>query len=149
MPLGLAPEQVWVPSADAPDAYERRLADADGFDVLLLGCGAGDGHVAFLGPGSPRDGRTAIVELAESTRRDNLATFPAFESLDAVPRHGVSIGLGTIADARRVVVALSGEGKRAAASRLRSTQAFDPAWPASIVHDLPAGEIHLDAAAAA
>jgi glucosamine-6-phosphate deaminase len=127
--------EVWVPDPDDPAAYDERIAAAGGIDVFLLASGASDGHVAMLGPGAPRGARTAVVELAESTRRDNLATFPEFESLDDVPGRGVSVGLETIAAARALRLVLHGEDKRAATERLLSLDRYDPAWPASIVYD--------------
>jgi glucosamine-6-phosphate deaminase len=132
---------VWLPDPDEPAAYDGRIADAGGIDVFLLASGATDGHVAFLPPGSPRDGRTSVVELAETTRRDNLRTFPEFSALDDVPRHGVSVGLATIADARALRLVIHGEEKRGAVERLLSLDRFDPSWPASIVHDHPDAEI--------
>jgi glucosamine-6-phosphate deaminase len=143
-PLGLRDEQLWLPDAGDPGAYDERIAEAGGIDLFLLASGASDGHVAFVPPGSPRAGRTAVLALAETTRRDNLATFPAFASLDEVPREGVSVGLGTIADARALRLVLHGAGKRDAAERLLALDTFDPSWPASIVHDHPDAEIWLD-----
>lgn len=140
--------EVWLPDPTDPAAYEQRIAEAGGIDVFLLASGASDGHVAMLGPGAPHDGRTAVVELAETTRRDNLATFPDFRSLAEVPTHGVSVGLATIADARAVRLVLVGEDKRAAAERLLALDSFDPAWPASIVHDCADARILLDRKAA-
>jgi glucosamine-6-phosphate deaminase len=85
-----------------------------------------------------------VIELAESTRRDNLATFPKFASLDEVPAQGVSVGLATIASARTLRLVLHGAAKRTAAARLRALDGFDPSWPASIVHDHPDAEIWID-----
>jgi glucosamine-6-phosphate deaminase len=143
-PLGLGEEQVWLPDATEPEAYDERIAAAGGLDLFLLASGASDGHVAFVPPGSPRDGRTSIVTLAESTRRDNLATFAGFPSLEEVPTHGVSVGLGTIADARLLRLVLHGVDKRGATKRLLALDAFDPVWPASIVHECEQAEIWLD-----
>ena len=146
-PLGLEPEQVWLPEPAFPDAYDERIAAAGGIDLFLLASGATDGHVAFLPPGAPRDGRTSVLAIAESTRQDNLVTFPEFGSLDEVPTHGVSVGLGTIAAARTLRIAIHGADKRAAAARLLALDEFDPSWPASIVHDHHDAEIWLDEAA--
>jgi len=148
-PLGIPEERVWLPDPASPEDYDERIADAGGIDVFLLAAGASDGHVAFLPPGSPRDGRTSVVRLAESTRLDNLATFPQFRSVDEVPERGVSVGLGTIAGARAVRLVLHGEDKRVAAGRVRSLAGFDASWPASIVHECEDAEIWLDEAAAA
>jgi glucosamine-6-phosphate deaminase len=135
--------EIWMPDPDDPPAYDDRIAEAGGIDVFLLASGASDGHVAMLGPGSPRDGRTSVVPLAESTRRDNLATFPEFESLGEVPTQGISVGLATIADARALRMVIHGEDKRGAIDRLLSYKGFDPEWPASIVHDHDEAEILL------
>jgi glucosamine-6-phosphate deaminase len=147
-PLGLPEASVWLPDPADPAAYDGRIATAGGVDLFLLASGASDGHVAFVPPGSPRDGRTAVLELAESTRRDNLATFPEFASLDEVPRHGVTVGLGTIARlSRSVRLVLHGAEKAEAADRLLRLDSFDPDWPASIVHECADAEIWLDRAA--
>ncbi len=148
-PLGVTGENVWLPDANDPAAYDERIAQAGGIDLFLLASGASDGHVAFLPPGSPLDGRTSVVEIAETTRRDNLATFPEFRSLDEVPRRGVSVGLGTIRAARAVRMVLHGEDKRAAAKRLLSLDRFDPEWPASVVYACDDAAIWLDEAARA
>jgi len=134
---------VWVPDPDEPEAYEARIAEGGGIDLFLLASGASDGHVAMLGPGSPREGRTAVVPLAESTRRDNLATFPEFRSLDDVPTRGVSVGLATIMDARSLRLVVHGEDKLAATERLLALDGYDPHWPVSIVHEHPDAQILL------
>jgi glucosamine-6-phosphate deaminase len=136
-------ERVWVPDPDDPGAYDDRIAAAGGVDVFLLASGASDGHVAMLGPGTPRYGRTSVVELAESTRRDNLVTFPEFTSLVDVPTRGVSVGLGTIAAARALRLVLHGPDRRRAAERLLALDRFDPGWPVSIVHEHPDAQIMI------
>jgi glucosamine-6-phosphate deaminase len=143
-PLGLRPDQVWLPDADDPSSYDERIAAAGGIELFLLASGASDGHVAFVPPGSPREGRTSVLALAESTRRDNVATFPAFASADEVPTHGVSVGLGTIADARALRLVLHGVDKREATTRLLALDGFDAQWPASIVHVHDDAEIWVD-----
>lgn len=140
-PLGIPDERVWLPDPDEPGEYEQRIGAAGGIDVFLLASGASDCHVAFLPPGSPLDGMTSVVRLAESTRRDNLATFPEFASLDDVPTQGVSVGLGTIAGARRLRLVLHGPDKRTAAERILARDHFDPSWPATIVHEHPDAQI--------
>jgi glucosamine-6-phosphate deaminase len=140
-PLGIPQERVWLPDPDAPEAYDERIEAAGGVDLFLLASGATDGHVAFLPPGSPLDGGTNVVRLADSTRRDNLATFPEFESVADVPEHGVSVGLGTIAAAKRLRLVLHGPDKRDAVERVLSLDRFDPSWPASVVHAHPNAQI--------
>ena len=148
-PLAIPEERLWVPDPEDPAAYDDRIAAAGGIDMFLLASGASDGHVGLLPPGSGRDGRTAVVRLAESTRRDNLRTFPEFTSVDDVPEHGVSVGLATITGARRARLVLHGADKRDAAARVTSLERFDPSWPASVIHACADGEIWLDRQAAA
>jgi glucosamine-6-phosphate deaminase len=145
-PLGAG--EVWVPDVADPGAYDARIADAGGIDLFLLASGASDGHVAFVPPGSPREGRTSVIPLATSTRLDNLTTFPEFDSLDDVPLHGVSVGLGTIGEAGALRLVLHGAGKRAATERLLALDGFDPSWPASLIHDHPDAQVWIDKEAA-
>jgi glucosamine-6-phosphate deaminase len=148
-PLGVPLERVWLPDAEEPQAYDARIANDGGIDLFLLASGASDGHVAFVPPGSSPDGRTSVLELAQSTRRDNLATFPDFASLEEVPTHGVSVGLATITAARSLRLVLHGSGKREAARRLLELDRFDPSWPASIVHEHPQAVVYVDEEAVA
>ena len=76
-------------------------------DLQLLGVG-GDGHVGFNEPGSSLASRTRLKTLTAQTRRDN-ARF--FGHLDAVPRHVLTQGVGTILDARHLVLVAAGPGK--------------------------------------
>jgi glucosamine-6-phosphate deaminase len=147
--IGIEPHAVWSPDPTDPPAYDARIADAGGIDLFLVAVGASDGHVAFNAPGTPLGSRTRTVELAESTRRDNLGTFPAFGSLGAVPTHGVSVGLATILDARRVALVAHGPGKADAVRRLLTATNHDPQWPATLVHRHPDVRWYLDAAALA
>ena len=87
---------------------------------------------------------TLPFAIVTTTRRDNLVTFPGFASLEDVPLRGVSVGLGTIGEARSLRLVLHGAGKREAAARLLALDRFEPSWPASIVHDHPDAEIWID-----
>lgn len=148
-PLDLDAEQLWVPDPADPGAYDRRIAEAGGIDLFVLASGASDGHVAFNPPGSAYDSKTRIVALPESTRRDNLVTFPTFGTLANVPAHGVTVGIGTIrTHSRQAVLILHGEDKTKAAERLTATGRYEPDWPATVVHACERPEIFLDEAAA-
>lgn len=138
-------ENVWFPETTDPAAYDERLRDAGGIDLFILASGAGDGHVAFNPPGSSRDSRSRIVELAEQTRIDNLGTFPEFRSLDDVPQHGISVGIDTIASlSRRVVMIAQGASKRAAVKRLTNGVGYDSSWPATIYREVKNRELYID-----
>jgi len=147
--FALGDSSVWFPDPVDPAHYDTRIKEVGGIDFFILASGASDGHVAFNPPGSPRDSRTRIVELSEQTRRDNLQTFPAFGSIDAVPTHGVSVGIATITAARAGVMVLTGASKRESLSRILKAEHYDPQWPATVVHEIAAGEILADREAAA
>ena len=132
---------VWVTRVSDGAAVAGATVTVHDVDGNVLASGASDGHVAMLGPGAPRDGRTSVVPLAETTRRDNLRTFPEFESLDDVPTHGVTVGLQTIMDARALRLVIHGDDKRAAIERLLALDGYDPTWPVSIVHEHEDAEI--------
>jgi glucosamine-6-phosphate deaminase len=141
---------VWVPDPADPEAYEELLAAHHGIDFFILASGAGDGHIAFNPPGTERDSRTRIVELAEQTRRDNLATFPDFASIDEVPTHGITVGTGTIVQrSRRAAMIAVGAGKAHAVGRLIDGDGYDPSWPATIFREIPDARLYVDDAAAA
>ena len=141
---------VWLPEPSSPADYDARLRAAGGVDFFIIASGASDGHVAFNPPGSTVDSTTRIIPLAPSTRRDNLATFPEFAGrLDEVPKFGVSVGLGTIAQqSREVALILHGAHKQEALRRLAACAGFDAAWPASIIHCCNHPRLMLDCAAA-
>ena len=115
-PLGLDPARVHVPNGSpegiehAGDDYESALAAEGGVDLQLLGIGT-DGHIGFNEPGSSFASLTRVKTLTQQTREDN-ARF--FDSIDEVPRHCITQGLGTILRARHLVLLAFGAGKAAA-----------------------------------
>ncbi len=147
---GVTSDRFWVPDPAQPERYDKQIADQGGVDLFILASGASDGHVAFNPPGSPADSRTRVVPLAAATRRDNLATFPSFGGrLDDVPAYGVTVGVGTILEqSKRVVMVAHGGDKAATVMRMRSTDHFDPAWPATVVADCADPQLFIDSAAA-
>ncbi len=142
-------DHVWGPDPSDPGAYDKLLDEAGGVDMFILASGAGDGHVAFNPPGTRLDSGTRVVELAEQTRRDNLATFPDFGGLDDVPSHGITVGVGTIArDSHRAVMVVVGGDKRPAVARLVDGESYDPSWPATVYRVIPGAKLYVDRAAA-
>ncbi|WP_293868534.1 6-phosphogluconolactonase [uncultured Alsobacter sp.] len=145
----IRPENVWLPDPANPAAYDKQIAAAGGIDHFLLASGASDGHVAFNPPGSPRDSRTRVIALAQETRRDNMATFPDFRSIDDVPHHGVSVGIETIAgQSRAATMLLLGESKREAFARVTAAGDYQPDWPATVVAACRNATVVADKAAA-
>src|SRR5690606_28120649 len=90
-------------------AYEDAIREAGGLDFQLLGIGR-TGHIGFNEPGSSRDSRTRLVHLDEITRQDAA---PAFGGLDHVPTHAITMGCGTILEARKIALLAWGEAKAA------------------------------------
>lgn len=148
--VDIDPERVYGPDgvADdidrAADRYEALLTESGPVDVQLLGIGA-NGHIGFNEPGSSLGSRTRVTTLTEQTRRDN-ARF--FDGIDHVPRHVVTQGLGTISDARHLVLIATGAHKAAAiAAALEGPVSAD--CPASVLQLHPRVTVVVDEAAAA
>jgi glucosamine-6-phosphate deaminase len=143
--MGIPIDSLWMPDPRDPEAYDARLATAGGIDLFILASGDSDGHVAFNPPGSSRESTTRIIELAESTRRDNLGTFPRFNGLDDVPRLGISVGIATIANnSHEAVLVAPGESKRTAVERIVAAKDYDPSWPASVLACCRQGWLYAD-----
>jgi len=93
--------------------YEQRIAECGGIDLQILGIGS-DGHIAFNEPGSSLSSRTRLKTLSKQTIDDN-ARF--FERREMVPVYAITMGVGTILDARRLVLIASGKAKAKAIAR--------------------------------
>lgn len=87
--------------------YEAEIAKAGGIDLQILGIGR-TGHIGFNEPGSTRDSRTRMITLDPLTRKDAAKGFGG-ESL--VPVKAITMGVGTILDAREIVLMAWGESK--------------------------------------
>src|SRR6516162_8384683 len=87
--------------------YEQRIRRAGGIDLQVLGIGR-TGHVGFNEPGSTRHSRTRLVTLDPVTRRDAAGSFYGEEN---VPHQAITMGVGTILDARKIVLLAFGEHK--------------------------------------
>jgi glucosamine-6-phosphate deaminase len=148
--LDLAPGAVDGPDGAAVDVpgecarYEAALAAAGGVDLQLLGIGT-DGHVGFNEPGSSLASRTRLKTLTRRTRTDNARFFGG--DPDAVPRHVLTQGLGTLLDARHLVLLASGEAKAAAVAAAVEGP-VSASCPASVLQLHPHATVVLDDAAA-
>jgi glucosamine-6-phosphate deaminase len=148
-PLGLDPANVHVPDGMAEDipaacaAYEDAIRESGGVDIQILGIGT-DGHIGFNEPSSSLASRTRIKTLTLQTRRDN-ARF--FDSVDNVPRHCLTQGLGTIMEARRLVLVAAGEGKADAVARAAEGPVA-AMCPASVIQLHAQATVIVDEAAA-
>ncbi len=126
------------------ERYERMIVDAGGIDIQVLGVGR-TGHIGFNEPGSPRDSRTRLITLDRVTRMDAASDF--FGEWN-VPRQAITMGVGTILDARRVILLAFGEHK-AGIIRKAVEGEITQTIAASFLQQHPNARIVLDPAAAA
>ena len=148
-PLGLSPDRVHTPNGSARDIpaaaaeYEHLIRAAGGIDVQILGVGS-NGHIGFNEPGSSLGSRTRIKTLNSTTRRDNRRFFT---TLEEVPHHCITQGLGTIMDARHVVLVAQGSAKAEAISQICEGP-VSTMWPGSVLQFHKQATIIVDEAAA-
>lgn len=125
-------------------AYEEEIAAIGGIDLHILGIGR-NGHIAFNEPGSLQSSRTRRVLLAESTREDSAA---AFGGIEQVPTTALTMGCGTILEARRIIL-LAWGAKKSRIVRRAIACPISLKLPASFLKSHPAAQIFLDPPAAA
>ncbi|MDN5635987.1 MAG: glucosamine-6-phosphate deaminase [Brevibacterium sp.] len=138
-PDGMADDLV-AASAD----YDHAIAEAGGVDLQILGIGT-DGHIAFNEPGSSLSSRTRVKTLANQTRIDNARFFDG--EVDRVPQHCLTQGLGTIMEARHLVLIATG-GHKAEAVHQMVEGPISSMWPATVMQMHPHATVLVDDAAA-
>jgi glucosamine-6-phosphate deaminase len=111
--VNIPPQNINIPSGTTSNYpafcewYEQRIAECGGIDLQILGIGS-DGHIAFNEPTSSLSSRTRLKTLSKQTIDDN-ARF--FERREDVPVYAITMGVGTILDARKLVLVANGEAK--------------------------------------
>jgi glucosamine-6-phosphate deaminase len=141
-------ENIHIPSgvgeceANARD-YELELKRSGGVDLQLLGLGQ-NGHIGFNEPGGAFIFHTHKVALTESTIEANR---PLFENPGDIPRHAITMGVGNILEARKILLIATGEAKAQAVSAMIHGD-ITPRLPASILHTHANVTVLLDRAAA-
>ena len=111
--INIDQSRTYVPDGTAPNLhtecrnYESRIVDAGGIDIQLLGLGR-NGHIGFNEPTGSLRSRTWIKILSEQTLRDNSAVFGSMENM---PKHALTMGIGTILEARRCLLLAFGPAK--------------------------------------
>ncbi len=125
-------------------AYEQAILDAGGIDLQLLGIGS-DGHIGFNEPTSSFASRTRIKTLTRETVADNARFFDGDES--KVPRHCITMGIGTIMAAKRVILLAFGAGKAEAIAAMVEGPVAAMV-PASILQHHSNAKVFIDEAAA-
>lgn len=111
--IDIVPENTHVPSGSAADPeqaakdYAKLLDEAGQIDLQLLGLGH-NGHIGFNEPGEELTGPPHVVKLEERTR---LANARFFNSIDEVPTHALTMGIGSILQAKQILLMAKGEDK--------------------------------------
>ncbi|MGO3024158.1 MAG: glucosamine-6-phosphate deaminase [Brevibacterium sp.] len=130
--------------AAASADYERKIAEAGGIDLQILGIGS-DGHIAFNEPGSSLASRTRVKSLTHQTRLDNARFFDG--DVEQVPKLCLTQGLGTIMEAKHLVLVATG-GNKAEAVHQMVEGPISAMWPATVLQMHPHVTVMLDDAAA-
>ena len=112
--INIKKENVHILNGNAPDLraecanYEKAIQDAGGIDLFMGGIGP-DGHIAFNEPGSSLSSRTRLKELTSDTIIANSRFFGY--DLEKVPRSALTVGVGTVMDAKEVLIVCNGHNK--------------------------------------
>lgn len=119
--------------------YDAEIQAAGGLDLVLLGLG-GRGHVAFNEPGASFGSRTGVTKLADVTR---AAIADAFGGVEQTPEQGVTMGIGTILDAKTILLVATGKDKANAVQKTLEgrSESFIPASFLQLHMDV---EVYLD-----
>ena len=134
--VDIRPENINFPNgltrnaAETCRRYEQRIRKAGGIDLQILGIGV-NGHVAFNEPGSDRDTRTRLVKLSERTIQDNSRFF---KDGSTPPRFAITMGIGTILEAREILLLASSDAKANAVYEALC-EPVSPQVPASYVQE--------------
>lgn len=148
--VNLQSENVHIPDGMTDDVpafcarYEKAILDAGGIDLQVLGIGS-DGHIGFNEPTSSFGSRTRIKTLTKKTLEDNARFFAGDPS--RVPHHCITMGIGTIMDARRILLLAFGAGK-AEAIAATVEGPVSAMVPATILQHHPQAKLFLDESAA-
>ena len=111
--ININPSKVHIPMGMADnveafcDWYEEKINSYGGIDIQILGIGA-NGHIAFNEPGSSLGSRTRIKTLGKKTRLDNSRFF---NNINEVPKYAITMGVGTIMEAKKLLLIANGINK--------------------------------------
>lgn len=147
--INVLPEHIYSLDGGASDKNEECLRydtmiQNNPIDIQILGIGM-DGHIAYNEPGSPFDGGSHVVTLQEESRQSCLDY--GFESIDDVPREGMSQGIGTIMQSKQLIMIAKGSKKASLVKRMLEGQVSED-FPSSIIQKHPHVIVVLDQEAA-
>ena len=144
--IDILPENINILNGNAADleieceAYESKIKTAGGIDLFLGGIGA-DGHIAFNEPGSSLSSRTRVKTLTSDTVIANSRFFD--NDINKVPKTALTVGVGTVLDAREVLIIVNGHNK-ARALRHAVEGSVNHIWTISALQMHPKGIIVCD-----
>jgi glucosamine-6-phosphate deaminase len=149
--VNIKPSNIHIPDGVVPKSevaaycqqYEQQIRDVGGIDIQLLGINS-TGHIGLNEPGSDRASRTRMITLDNVTRTDAASDFFGAEN---VPRYAITMGVGTILEARRILLLAFGEGKASIVAKTIEGYA-NAGTPATFLQDHPNALFLLDEAAA-
>jgi glucosamine-6-phosphate deaminase len=144
VPWGVRDDQIAFPPSTVSNAsaYESLLKESGGIDLQLLGVGT-NGHIGFNEPGSTKDSRTRLVELTSETRAANKNQFAE----GSTPEQAISMGIGTILEAKSLVLLATGKSK-ADAIKFLMNHHDDSRCPVTFLKSHPDFTLVLDPEAA-
>lgn len=139
--INIKKENTYVPDGLAEDLdnyckyYDKKIEEAGGIDIQVLGIGP-NGHIAFNEPDVALSKGTCVVKLTPDTIYANSRFF---NSLDEVPKTAISMGIGSILKARKIILMANGVGKAPAIKNLLRDDKISTYVPASFLslhHDV-------------
>lgn len=145
--VDIAPENIHIPDGTLPQdevaafcrEYESKIEEYDGIDLMILGTGV-QGQIGFNEPGSYTNTRTRLVALGNESRKSAASIF---YGIDYVPHKAITMGLGTILGAKRIILIAWGEEK---AQVIKDTVEGEKQLivPATCLQDHPNVEVVVD-----
>ncbi len=144
--IDILPERVNILNGNTTDleaecqAYEDKIKSYGGIDLFMGGIGA-DGHIAFNEPGSSLTSRTRVKTLTQETIIANSRFFD--NDVNKVPKHSLTVGVGTVCDAKEVLIIVNGHGK-ARALRHAVEEPINQMWTISALQLHPKAIIVCD-----
>ena len=147
--IDIKKENVHILNGNAPDlkaeceAYEQAIKDAGGIDLFMGGIGP-DGHIAFNEPGSSLTSRTRVKSLTTDTIIANCRFFD--NDVNLVPKTALTVGVGTVMDAKEVLIVCNGHNK-ARALQHAIEEGISQMWTISALQMHPHAIIVCDEAA--
>lgn len=133
--INIPSEHTFIPDGNSDNLeeicrmYDRLIEVKGGIDLQILGIGA-NGHIGFNEPAEELNYGTTVVDLDERTIKDN-ARF--FNSIDEVPRKAITMGIGTIMKAKKIILLANGKNKAEAISKLVKGTKITTKVPATLL----------------